>query len=94
MSIEFFDPVGDVEKADARGAPTLDALARRKVGFVFNQHVSALSFWGTFEKAVEENHAPDYVARIYKPAHSVTAARADLERLAAETDYALVGVGA
>ena len=94
MSIEFFDPVGDVERADTRGARTLEALASRKVGFVFNQHVSAVAFWDAFEKAVEQKHAPAHVARIYKPAHSVTAARADLERLAGESDYAVVGVGA
>jgi hypothetical protein len=94
MSIEFFDPVGDVEKAAARAARTLEGLTRRRVGFVFNQHVSALAFWEVLEKAIEEQHAPARVSRIYKPAHSVTAAQADLERLRAETEYALVGVGA
>ncbi|HYC48068.1 MAG TPA: hypothetical protein VED01_21555 [Burkholderiales bacterium] len=94
MSIEFFDPVGDVQKARAGTARTLEVLAGRKVGFVFNQHVSAVAFWDAFEKAVETRHAPAHVARLYKPAHSVTAPLADIERLATETDYALVGVGA
>ncbi len=94
MSIEFFDPVGEVLRTTAGRERKLESLGGRNAGYVFNQHVSALTFWEALEKAVAARHAPPHVQRIYKPAHSVTAARADLERLSAESDYALVGVGA
>ncbi len=86
--------VGEIARSSIGSARCLETLAGRKVGFVFNQHVSALAFWEAFEKAVEEAHAPAQVHRIYKPAHSVTAPLADLQRLALRTDYAVVGVGA
>ena len=94
MSIEFFDPVGEPQRTTAGAARKLESLGGRRAGYVFNQHVSALTFWEALEKAVAALHAPSHVQRIYKPAHSVTATRADLERLSAATDYALVGVGA
>lgn len=94
MTIEFFDPVGDVRQSVRETQRTVENVHGLKVGYVFNQHISAAAFWEAFEQAVGSELEPSHVDRVYKPAHSVTAARADIDRIVRETDYALVGVGA
>ena len=94
MSIVLFDPVGEVEKLQRQSERTLATLAGRKLGCVFNQHVSALAFWKALESEIERTLKPAQVLRIYKSNTWAPAPRADANRLLQETDYALVGVGA
>lgn len=94
MSIELFDPVGVVESAPARASRILDNIQGKRAGFIFNQHVSALAFWKAMEASLEGSLSPAVMHRVYKANTWAPAPRAEVERLMAETDFALVGVGA
>jgi hypothetical protein len=56
--------------------------------------VSALAFWKALETELEKTWRPSNVLRVYKSNTWAPAPRADAQRLLADTDYALVGVGA
>ena len=94
MTIELFDPVGEVEAIAQQAARPLPSLKGKRVGCIFNQHVSAIAFWKALESELGETQQPAKVMRVYKSNTWAPAPRVDAERLLAETDYALVGVGA
>ena len=94
MTIELFDPVGEVEVVAQQATRTLESLKGKRVGCIFNQHVSALAFWQALEREIGDTLQPASVLRVYKTNTWAPAPRADVQRLLAETDYALVGVGA
>ena len=94
MAIELFDPVGEVEVVKQQAARALTSLQGKRMGCIFNQHVSALAFWQALEKEIGEILQPANVLRVYKTNTWAPAPRVDADRLLAETDYALVGVGA
>lgn len=94
MSIELFDPVGEPEKFERAQPRTLAGLEGKRLGCVFNQHVSSLAFWEGLETEVGRILNPESTTRVYKTNTWAPAPRADAERVLAETDYVLVGVGA
>ena len=94
MTIELFDPVGEVETVQRQPTRVLETLRGRRVGCVFNQHVSAIAFWKAMEGELEKTLAPSAISRVYKSNTWAPAPRADANRVLAETDYVLVGVGA
>ena len=94
MTIELFDPVGEVEAIVQKPQRVLETLAGKRVGCIFNQHVSAFPFWKALESEIEATLRPESVMRVYKTNTWAPAPRADALQLLAETDYALVGVGA
>ena len=94
MSILLLDPVCEPE-AIARGVERrLGDLAGKKVGYIFNQHKSALTFWRTLEQEVEKTYGWSDAHRVYKTNTWASAPKAELEELVGNSDYALVGVGA
>ena len=94
MSIQFFDPVGELEVVARAEESSLTSLAGKRVAFIFNMHTSAQAFWKTFEQTVEQNHAPASLMRVHKANTWAPAPKTDIARVLAETDYALIGVGA
>lgn len=94
MTIELFDPVGEVEAIAAKPQRILETLNGKRLGCIFNQHVSALSFWKALEEEIGKTLKPASVMRVYKTNTWAPAPRVDANNLLAETDYALVGVGA
>ncbi len=94
MAIEMFDPVGVVEVVQTKEQRVLENLAGKRVGCIFNQHVSALAFWQGLEAELQATLKPTSTQRVYKANTWAPAPKADVERLLQETDYALVGVGA
>lgn len=94
MSILLFDPVGDIETPERAQEKPLDTLKGKAVGYIFNQHASALVFWKYLEQNVESALEPSTVIAVYKPNTWAPAPEAETERVIRETDYALVGVGA
>jgi hypothetical protein len=94
MSIEIFDPVFDVEVVQQQAERGLESLHGKKVGYVFNQHVSALDFWKALEQEIGRKLSPADVHRVYKANTWASAPKADVEELRKQTDYALIGVGA
>lgn len=94
MSIQIFDPVGEVEVIQRQEEARLERLTGRRVGFIFNQHTSAQAFWKALEQQVEATQKPVSVQRVHKANTWAPAPKLDIERVLAETDYALIGVGA
>ena len=94
MTIQLFDPVGEVEAVERKPARILETLNGRRVGYVFNQHVSAIAFWKAMETEIEHTLRPSAASRIYKSNTWAPAPRADANRVLEEVDYVLVGVGA
>ena len=94
MTIEVFDPVGEVEVVQQRPQRLLESLTGKRVGCVFNQHVSAQAFWKAMETEIGATLNPSSVSRVYKSNTWAPAPKADANRLLDETDYVLVGVGA
>lgn len=94
MSIQLFDPVFEVEMVRQQKERGLGSLRGKKVGYIFNQHVSALDFWKAFEAEMEKELAPALAHRVYKSNTWASAPKAEVDELIKQTDYALVGVGA
>ena len=94
MTIELFDPVGEIEEIKAKPQRILETLNGKRVGCIFNQHVSALAFWQALEEEIDKTLNPASMTRVYKTNTWAPAPRADALRLIEETDFALVGVGA
>jgi hypothetical protein len=94
MTIELFDPVGEVEVVAQKPQRILETLNAKRVGCIFNQHVSALAFWQALEEEIGRTLNPASMTRVYKTNTWAPAPRADALRLIEETDFALVGVGA
>ncbi|MGZ8267169.1 MAG: UGSC family (seleno)protein [Burkholderiales bacterium] len=94
MSIQLFDPVGEIEVVQRQPARALASLKGKRVGCVFNQHVSAIAFWKAMEAEIEKTLAPSRTLRVYKSNTWAPAPRAEANRVIEETDYVLVGVGA
>ena len=80
MSIELFDPVGEVEVVQRQAMRTLQSLKGKRVGCIFNQHVSALAFWKALESEIEKTLQPASVFRIYKANTWAPAPRAKARR--------------
>lgn len=94
MTIQMFDPIGEVEAVQRKPTRVLETLNGRRLACVFNQHVSAIAFWKALESEIERTLQPSSVLRVYKSNTWAPAPRADAERVLDETDYVLVGVGA
>ena len=94
MTIQMFDPVADVEAVERKAMNALETLKGKRIGYIFNQHISALDFWKSLETEVTSHLSPASVHAIYKPNTWAQAPKVDTDRMVAETDYTLVGVGA
>ena len=94
MSIQLYDPVGEVEAVQQQPMRVLETLGGKRIGYIFNQHIAGLAFWKALEKAVESRFNPSSVYRVYKTNTWAPAPKAEMERVLKETDYVLVGVGA
>jgi hypothetical protein len=94
MTIQLFDPVGEVETVQRQARRILQSLQGKRLACVFNQHVSSLAFWKAMEGEIEKTLNPSKVFRVYKANTWAPAPRADANRVLEEADYVLVGVGA
>jgi len=94
MTIRIVDPVGEVAPVAHLAPRPMKSLAGARIGYVFNHHPAAVRVWRGLEDEIARRFAPPAVHRVDKPNVSVPAGRAELERLAAAADVALVGVGA
>lgn len=94
MSIRLFDPCGAVQREAPATPRGLAALDGAPVGYVFNLHPSALTYWQRLEEAVGRALRPAGAHRIDKPNVSTATPPEDLRRLVEKTAYAVIGVGA
>ena len=94
MTIVLLDPVCEREPI-ARGAEReLANLKGKRVGYLFNQHKAATTFWSTLEREMGTRYGWSDAHRLYKTNTWASAPKLELEALIANSDYALVGVGA
>lgn len=94
MVIAVYNPIGEVAQSESVQATTLSELHGKAVGFVFNHHPAVTGLWAELEKGVAHDFRPSATHRIAKANISMPQPAAQLAGLAAQVDYALVGVGA
>jgi len=94
MTLRLLDPTGSVATIERGEERKLESLTGKRVGFVFNQHKSALAFWKALERAVEGKFQPSAAHRLYKVNTWAPAPKEEVDQLTRKTDYALVGMGA
>ncbi|MBI4311641.1 MAG: hypothetical protein HY681_07650 [Chloroflexi bacterium] len=94
MSIILISPVGNVDSSVAVAASSLETLKGKAVGYVFNQHISALAFWRQLERVIEDRLEPRGVVKVYKSNTWAPAPASEISRIVSATDFAVVGVGA
>lgn len=94
MVIEVYNPVGEVAEIESARKTNLPELYGKSVGFVCNHHPAITDLWAQLEADIEHNFHPNAVHRVAKTNISIPQPPAQLARLAAEVDYAVVGVGA
>jgi hypothetical protein len=94
MSIRIYDPVGDVGPLVTVAPSGLDAMEGGRIGYVFNHHPAAEAVWQSLEVNVEKMLRPRSLLRIDKDNVAISVPRSQLEQLAAQADYLVVGVGA
>ena len=94
MTIEIYDPVAEVQQAKATARGFIDAVKGKRVGYVFNQHTTAMHFWNHLERAVKAELAPSFEYKLYKDNTWRPAPETEMGAMIKEVDYALVGVGA
>jgi hypothetical protein len=63
------------------------------MGLLWSQHASSEKFWPVFERVVEDTLHPSAIHRLYKDSTWNVATPDQVQRLAAEVDFVLVGVG-
>lgn len=94
MTIFLLDPVCEPEVITRAVERELGDLKGKKVGYIFNQHKSAQTFWSTLEREVGTRYGWSDAHRVYKANTWASAPKVELEALVENSDYALVGVGA
>jgi hypothetical protein len=94
MSIRIYDPVGEIGHLFAVAPSALGVLEGGRVGYVFNHHPAAEAVWQSLESNMGRLLRPRETVRIDKDNVAISVPRPELERLAAQADYVLVGVGA
>jgi hypothetical protein len=63
------------------------------MGLLWSQHASSEKFWPVFERVAQMTFHPASVQRLYKESTWNVATPEQVEALAQEVDFVLVGVG-
>jgi len=94
MSLRIRDPQADINTPpEGRRVRTLEVLEGRRIGLLWSQHASSEKFWPVFERVAEARFRPTEVHRLYKQSTWNVATADEIEALARQVDYVLVGVG-
>lgn len=94
MSIKIYDPVGEVGPLVTVAPSSLQSMEGGRVGYIFNHHPAAEAVWQGLESNLEKMLQPRARVRIDKDNVAISVPRPDLEHLAGQVDYVVVGVGA
>ncbi|MBI2210135.1 MAG: hypothetical protein HYU47_05975 [Deltaproteobacteria bacterium] len=95
MSIRMMNPVAKPYGEAFRRPVPIEELDRRRLGLLFNGHVSSVKFWRHLEVIVSELYHPLSVASLRKEnTFAPAAAGGEIAELKSRTDLVLVGVGA
>jgi len=95
MSIRMMNPVAKPHGEAFRGPVRIEELHGRRLGFLFNGHVSAVKFWKHLEVMLSGFYHPRSVASLRKEnTFAPAAAEGEIAELKTRTDLVVVGVGA
>ena len=95
MVLRVLDPMADINKPP-EGKPMrgIESLEAKRVGLLWGRHAASMKFWPVFEAAIIAKFKPSQAIRLYKKGTWNPATLPEVEKLATEIDYALIGVGA
>ena len=95
MSIRIMNPVARPQAEAPREPVPVEELRGRRLGLLFNGHVSSVRFWRQLEQILLERYRPQRVASLRKENTFAPAADGgEIERLRAEAEVVITGVGA
>jgi hypothetical protein len=94
MTIRIRSPLADISKAPAgEKVRALVSIEGRRMGLLWSQHASSVKFWPVLETVAAEKFHPSEIHRLYKSSTWNVATPDEIEALAKQVDYVLVGVG-
>lgn len=93
--MKILDPVADVRHSEpaAERRPLADALGQR-MGILWGQHAATAKFRPTFVEVAREEFRPAELHVVTKYSTWNPAADTQMQELANEVDFAIIGVGA
>ncbi len=95
MSIRMMNPVARPQAEVPREPVPIEELQGRRLGLLFNGHVSSVKFWSELERILSERYRPESVASLRKEnTFAPAAGGGEIDRLRAEAEVVIVGVGA
>jgi len=95
MSIRMMNPVAKPHGEAFRRPVPIEELHERRLGLLFNGHVSAVKFWKHLEARLSELYRPRSVDSLRKEnTFAPAAAEGEIAELKTRTDRVVVGVGA
>jgi hypothetical protein len=95
MSIRMMNPVAWTHIEAFRRPVRIEELHGRRLGFLFNGHVSAVKFWKQFEDLSVELYHPRGVTSLRKEnTFAPAAAESEIAQLKNRTELVVIGVGA
>lgn len=95
MSIRMINPVAHPHGEAFRRPVRIEELHGRRLGFLFNGHVSAVTFWKQLEDLFAEIYHPRSVTSLRKEnTFAPAAAESEITKLKTHTELVVIGVGA
>jgi hypothetical protein len=94
MTLRVRDPRADIASPpEGKRIRRLEAVHGTRMGLLWSQHASSEKFWPVFERIAQMTFHPTAVQRLYKDSTWNVATAEQIEALAGQTDFVLVGVG-
>jgi len=91
----MMNPVARPHGEAFRKPVLIEGLQGRRLGFLFNGHVSSVKFWKHLEERLSELYHPQSVASLRKEnTFAPAAAEGEIAELKTRAEVAVVGVGA
>ena len=95
MTIRMMNPVAKPHGGAFRAAVPIEELHGRRLGLLFNGHVSAVKFWKQLEVMLSELYHPRSLTSLRKEnTFAPAAADGEIAELKNRTELAVIGVGA
>jgi len=95
MSIRIMNPVAQPQAEALRPPVRIEEIKGRKLGLLFNGHVSAVKFWKQLEVILSGLYHPRSVASLRKEnTFAPAAAEGEIAELKTRADMVVIGVGA
>ncbi len=94
MTLRVRDPRADIASPpEGKRIRRLESLQGTRMGLLWSQHASSEKFWPVFEHVAEREFHPSSVQRLYKDSTWNVATPDQVDGLARQVDFVLVGVG-